>query len=104
MRKQLMTGLVIVAAGYSAATLAASGNIAGSGNIGSGAWGTDNFVQVCATGCNPGESHGLGEALANATYKKIQLHFTDGLLRWPDDKLFTGRTTNGDSYKDGKKI
>ena len=109
MRKQLMTGLVIVAASYSATTLAASGKVAGSGNIGSGAWGTDNWVQTCATGCNPGLAGdgpgNLGASLARVFFANVELHFDlDGVLVTPDGTPFTGTTTSGDVYKNGKKI
>ncbi|GEM_PF-4047138 len=102
MRKQLMTGLVLLAAGYSATTLAASGN------IGSGAFGTDNFMLTLTSG-NPGAG-GKGPGSFAATmsrifYGGVELHFdSNGLLVTPDGTPFSGTTYAGDVYKDGKKV
>lgn len=103
MRKQLMTGLVVaLAAGYSAGALAASGN------IGSGPFGTDNFMLTLTSG-NPGAG-GKGPGSFAATmsrifYGGVELHFDlNNLLVTPDGTPFTGTTTAGDTYKDGKKV
>lgn len=66
MRKYIFICTAALAVGYSAGALAASGN------IGSGAFGTDNFVSAGAsgiipTGTSPGtQSGGFGPSLLNA--------------------------------------
>lgn len=102
MRKHIMTGIVILASTYSVATLAASGN------IGSGSAGTDNFMlnlgggNPAADGDGPG---GLSATLTRIFFGGLELHFnTDGLLVTPDETPFSGTTSGGDLYKDGKKV
>lgn len=102
MRKQLITGLVIVAASYSASTLAASGN------IGSGAWGTDNFMMTL-TGQNPGAAgngpNSFAATMNRIFYGGVELHFDpNGLLVDPSGTPYSGKTLDGNVYKDGKKV
>jgi hypothetical protein len=103
MRKQLLTGIVILASTYSVATLAASGN------IGSGALGTDNFAATAVGGGNPGVDGdgpgGLSASLRRVFFGGAELHYdTNGTLVNPDNVPFTGTLRNGNTYKDGKKV
>src|SRR3569623_1073256 len=99
MRQHLMTGLVVaLAAGYSAGALAASGN------IGSGPFGTDNFMLTLTSG-NPGAGNkdpgSFAATMSRIFYGGVELHFDpgSGLLVTPDGTPFTGTTTGGDTYK-----
>lgn len=102
MRKQLMTGLLMLAASYSAAGLAASGN------IGSGAFGTDNFM-LTLTGQNPGTAgngpNSFAATMNRIFYGGVELHFdVNGLLVDPAGTPYSGKTLDGNQYKDGKKV
>jgi len=101
MRKQLMTGLVILAASYSAISLAASGNI-GSGPAGTdGAAGTSSGTSATLSNSKGG---GLGGTLSGIFNGGVELTVNaGGLLVNPDGTPFTGKASDGNTYKDGKK-
>ncbi len=111
MRKHIMTGLLILAAGYSAASLAgtpAPPPVTSSGNIGSAAFGIDNFLLGGMIGTNlnsggrgPGS---LAYSLHQIFYGGPDLYFdTNGVLVDNNGKPFTGTTLTGQVFKDGKK-
>ncbi len=109
MRKQITIGLLVLGAGYSMATLAGEAipppppPPPPSGNIGSPAFGTDNFTLngINANGRGPGS---LGYSLYKIFYGGPDLHFnSDGLLVDPSGAPFTGTTLTGEVFKDGKK-
>jgi hypothetical protein len=108
MHKHIMIALIGIAASYSASSLAASGNVAGSGNIGSGAWGTDNFTMASNIGSNP---NAAGRGPGSLSYSLHQVFFGDGVLTFNPDgilvdsngKPFTGTTATGEVFSEGKK-
>jgi len=113
MRKYIMTGLIVAACNSIAAF---AGTVQPppppppviSPNIGSGAFGTDNFTLNSNTGDNPGATGrgpgSLGYSLARIFFGGPDLHFNaDGLLVDPSGKPFTGTTLTGQVFQDGKK-
>jgi hypothetical protein len=101
MRKHIMTGLLLVATGYT------TGVLANSGNIGSGALGTDSFTLNSNIGSNPNAAgrgpKSLAYTLNEIFFGSQQLNFnTDGILLDASGKPFTGTTATGEVYKDGK--
>jgi hypothetical protein len=115
MLKQITTGLLILSAGYSMSALAGAvvpppppPPVVPSGNIGSGAFGTDNFTLNSNIGSNPGAAGrgpgSLAYSLNKIFFGSVELHFNaDGVLVDPSGKPFTGTTVTGEVFKDGKK-
>ncbi|MES2488751.1 MAG: hypothetical protein V4607_03100 [Pseudomonadota bacterium] len=106
MRKHIMTGLLLVATSYASGAIAQSGN---SGNIGSGALGTDSFTLSSTIGSNPNAAgrgpNGLSASLGKIFFGGVDLVFdTNGILVDPSGKPFTGTTLTGEVFKDGKKV
>jgi hypothetical protein len=96
MRKHIKISLVVLAAGYSALTFAQSGNVGGSGNLGSGPQGIDLFAST-NVGSNPGADDegplGFRDALADAFNLEGGGYEFDanGILLGPDHSPYTGR-------------
>lgn len=110
MCKHILAGLFIFGAGYSIAGLAGVPPmpVPSPPTYNSSTFGTDNFTLNSTVGSNANAAGRGPESLANSLQKIFfggpDLHFNpDGLLVDSDNKLFSGTTSTGEIYKDGKK-